>query len=235
MSRSTTRLGPVRRRLVPAAAALSVLAVACGGGTSDEPTADPVPDAMSTPADDAAMADGEVASDSGSDAVLASEPEADPVAAPSIDGGDAASLATAKQRCVVGLEAMERRIEAEGFEWPDEGPELSEEELEQILTPEYPNVDGVASPDERAPIELMPAFDPETVPIPELDHLVGACIEGGIVTEAELFGEEEGEGDWCAELAELDADVIAEFAAEEGEDVVRAEFAECGLPDPFGT
>ncbi len=235
MSHSTARFVPSVRRLVPAVAALSVLAAACGGGASGEPTAVPVPDTTSPSSDGAVMSDGDAMSDAMSGDAIVSEPESDPVVAPAVAVGDETEhLATARQRCMVGFEALERRIEAEGYEWPEEGPELSEEELEQVLTPEYPNVDGVASPDERAPIDLIPAFDPETVPIPELDHLVGACIEGGVVTEGELFGDEDdGDGDWCSELAELDADVIAEFAAEEGEDVVRSEFAECGLPDPL--
>ncbi|MEM8705643.1 MAG: hypothetical protein AAGE98_04255, partial [Actinomycetota bacterium] len=121
---------------------------------------------------------------------------------------------------------------------PDEDDvELTEEELEQQYAPEFPTVDGVASPDERPALTPMTAFDPTTATFEELDRLVMFCIENDVVSEGELFGDGEGEDgeddDWCAEIAGFDIDDVREFAAEEGDDVVREEFGACGLPSPL--
>ncbi|MEM1331947.1 MAG: hypothetical protein AAGG08_00690 [Actinomycetota bacterium] len=140
--------------------------------------------------------------------------------------------AAAAERCTVGFEAMERRVEAEGFEWPEEFPELSEDELETIMFPEYVAVDGVADPtdaSQRPTIEPMTEFDPDAVSILELDVLVAICVERGIVTEADLFGSD----GWCDELADLTTDDARRFVEEEGEVDARAAFHDCGLPYPL--
>ena len=137
------------------------------------------------------------------------------------------------QRCVDGASTMERRIAEEGFELAEEGPEPSEEELEQMLAPEVGFEDGVAEPGERPAILPMPTFDPETAPIPQLDVLVAICVEEGFATEAELFGDEAGEEDWCAELAAMPIEEVRAFAAEDGDEVVREEFEACGLQSPL--
>lgn len=142
-----------------------------------------------------------------------------------------------RQRCIDTIRILDRRIDTEGFEYPDEEPELTEEELEQTMAPEIEFVDGVAAPGDRPAIEPMGVFDPETAPIPDLDHFRESCFEQGLVTEEELYGPDGGDDDdgddWCEELAGIPIEEVQEFAAEEGEDVVREEFAACGLPDPL--
>ena len=239
-------------RLAPAVAVLSVLA-ACGGGAPD----DAVPPASSGAEDDgSSMSMTEPMSDAMSDDPM-SEPMSPDPASDSDPTGTATSPATAdgeisaaRQRCRGVGALLEQRMDAEDFEWPDEGPDLSEEDLDRVMAPEYVHVDGVASPEERATIGLIPPYDPETVPIPELDRLATVCIEADIATMDEEYGEDEfiddegdGDGDdeesdddgWCEELASLSTDEIAEFAAEDGADIVSDEFAECGLADPFSS
>ena len=94
--------------------------------------------------------------------------------------------ADARERCIEAVRVLDRRIEDESFEFPDEGPELSEEELEQALTPAFEVADGVAAPDERPPLASMPSYDPETIPIVELDVLVGSCFEFAMITDSDL-------------------------------------------------
>ena len=134
-----------------------------------------------------------------------------------------------RQRCIDAIGVLDRRWEDEDFEYPDEGPELSEEELEQTMAPAQPFADGVAAPSERPELVAMPDFDPETMPIPQLDRFRESCFEQGLVTEAEIYGDD----DWCAELASFPLDEVRAFAAEDGEDTVREEFEACGLPNPL--
>ncbi|MEM8745830.1 MAG: hypothetical protein AAGF91_03940 [Actinomycetota bacterium] len=251
-------------RLAPAVAILSVLA-ACGGGAPDEATP-----TASTNADEdrgsMSMSDDPMSAEPMSAEPMSAEPMTDPMSADTASDGEPAGTAAspasddgeisaARLRCRGVGALLEQRMEAEDFEWPDEGPELSEEDLDRVMAPEYVHVDGVASPDERAMIELIPPFDPQTVPIPELDRLAMVCIESDIATMDEVYGEDEflddadhgddedefvddeddGDDGWCEELASMSADQIAEFAAEDGADVVSEEFAECDLADPFSS
>lgn len=134
-----------------------------------------------------------------------------------------------RQRCIHAIGVLDRRWEEEDFEYPDERPELSEEELEQTMAPAQPFADGVAAPSDRPALVAMPDFDPETMPIPQLDRFRESCFEQGLVTEAEIYGDD----DWCEELASFPLDEVRAFAAEDGEDTVREEFEACGLPNPL--
>lgn len=149
-------------------------------------------------------------------------------------GADTGDL---RQRCIDTIQILDRRIDEEGFEFPDEEVELTEEELEQSMAPEVDFVDGVAGPDERPTIVPMADFDAATMPIPQLDHFRESCFEQGLVTEEEIYPDieegDEGDEDWCAELAALPIEEIREFAAEDGEALVQEEFEECGLPNPL--
>ena len=211
----------VQLRMVPAAAAALLLAACASTSTAEDPAAEPP-----APADVGSM--------------IESEPMVEPeptTPAPADDPlpPDGSTPDAVKQRCIDTTLVMERRIEEEGFEFPDEDEaELTEAELETMLVPAVEVDDGVAAPDERPELAPMPDFDPETAPIPQLDALVGACFEAGIVTDEDVFGEESAE-EVCAELTELPVEEIREFAEEEGADLVRAEFEACGLPDPLAT
>lgn len=169
----------------------------------------------------------------------------EPAAMAAVDGTSAASSVDLRQRCIEGIRVLDRRWYEEDFEYPDEGNELSEEELERTLAPVQPFTDGVAAPYERATFSESTDFDPETLPIPQLDRFRESCLEQGLVTEEEIYGEDdEGEGDgedsegegedgWCEELASFAREDLEEFAAEEGPDSVREEFEACGLPNPL--
>lgn len=206
---------PTRR--LAAVLALTLVVASCGAAATPGVDGD-----VSAPSTDAPTAS--VASDDESPAASAT-PIAD----------------QAKQRCVDAVLILNQRIDAEGFEYPEEVEELSEEEREKILIPAIEVADDVADPASRPAIEAMAAFDANTSPIPEVDALVGACFESGIVTDADIYGEDDGggegdEGDdeeFCREIAALSAEEVAEFAAEEGEAVVREEFAFCGLEAPL--
>ena len=149
--------------------------------------------------------------------------------AEAISSGDA----RLRQRCVDGIRTLERR-EDHADEVDDE-PELSEEDLEQMIAPAQRFPDGVAGPHDRPEIDVMAAFEPETMPISQLDRFREACFEHGLVSDAELYGEddEDAEDDWCAELASFPLDEVRIFAEEEGDDVVREAFAACALPNPL--
>ena len=141
-----------------------------------------------------------------------------------------------RRRCIEGIRILDRRWDEEGFEYPDEGPELSEEELEQSLAPPMPYTDGVAGPDERPALTALAPYDPQTLPIPQLDRFREACFEHGLVTEAEVYGEDGSEDDheaWCAELASLSPGEVREFVADEGPEVVDEEFEACDLENPL--
>lgn len=238
-----TRVDP--SLLASAVAVASVLA-ACTGGGSDEA----VP--MSTPSPDQAGPMSTLSSDedastsvSGDRFVARDEPESTTSSEPAPPPVD--DVSAARQRCLGVGRLMERRIDEEGFEWPDEGPELDEDELDRVMAPEYAHIDGVASPDERPTIDPIPAYDPETVSILELDRLAMVCVESDIATVEEVHGEHDlgdedvdgefDDDDWCEELAAMSSDdidqFVAEFVADEDADVVSEEFAECGLADPF--
>lgn len=210
-SPTSTPITRFRRRVAPIAT-VAVLAVACGAGAGSEPSTAPTPSIAINP-------DGDPQPD------LA----ASPVVAPS------ASLQVARERCLGAPPYLEAALDGRGEEFDE--PELSEEELEQSYAPEFPTVDGVADPEDRPPLEAMGVYDPAAATWEQLDLLIAHCIENDVVSEAELWGEDEdgdeGEDDWCDELASFSEEEVREFAGEEGDDVVRAEFEECGLPNPL--
>ena len=137
-----------------------------------------------------------------------------------------------RQRCLDASRTLERRWDEEDFDDPYEEPELSEEELEQTMSAAQPHEDGVAAPGERPELTAMAPFDPEQIPIPQLDRFVESCFEQGVLSDQDDEGQDD-EGEWCEELAALPVEEVREFAAEEGDDVVRAEFEECGVPNPL--
>ena len=209
------------------AAGLTMVLAACGGG-SVEPAAEPPAEisinAMAT--DDSETTEPSAMTDI--DSAGLDDPA---VANPDL-----------RQRCIDGIRVLDRRWEEENFEYADEGPELTEEELEQMMAPLHEYEDGVAGPGDRPTLSLMGEFDPETIPIPQLDRFRETCFEQGVVSEAELYGDDDGgsgsgdgEEDWCRELAALPIDEVREFAAEDGDAVVREEFEACGLPNPLGS
>ena len=136
-----------------------------------------------------------------------------------------------RERCLDTIALLDRRIEDEDFHYPEEEEELTEEELEQSMAPEVAFVDGVAAPDDRPAIEAMADFDAMTMPILQLDRVRDSCFEHGLVTEAEVYPDDDE--DWCDELAGFPVEEVRAFAADEGEDVVREAFEECDLPNPL--
>ncbi|MEO1056928.1 MAG: hypothetical protein AAFY28_08450 [Actinomycetota bacterium] len=106
---------------------------------------------------------------------------------------DIATSAGARQRCLDAVSTLDRRLDEEGFEFPDEGPELSEAELQRTLLPAVEYVDGVAAPDERPALEVMPDYDVETIPILDLDLFVGSCFEFGFVDDNDDAGDNDDE------------------------------------------
>ncbi|MEM9521518.1 MAG: hypothetical protein AAGA37_19565 [Actinomycetota bacterium] len=222
-------------RVAPVAVA-AVLAAACGAGAvSDGAAPAPTPSIAINP-DEPSMAEmdeptemDEATDTSAGAAAISIGPTAD--ASPSLE--------LARARCIAAPPHLEAALIDRGDdEDDDEEPELSEEELEQTYAPEFPTVDGVAAPEDRPVLEAMGVYDPTTATWEQLDQLIAHCIENDIVSEAELWGEEdeggeEGEDDWCEELASMSAEEIREFAADDGEDLVREEFAACGLPNPL--
>ena len=137
-----------------------------------------------------------------------------------------------RQRCVVGIRALERR-EHHHDAYDDES-ELSEEDLEQMIAPAQAFRDGVAGPHDRPEIDVMAVFEPETMPISQLERFREACFEHDLVSDEELYGEDEDdEDDWCAELASFPLEEVRTFAEDEGDDVVREAFEACALPNPL--
>ncbi|MEM9513395.1 MAG: hypothetical protein AAGA42_00950 [Actinomycetota bacterium] len=98
-----------------------------------------------------------------------------------IDTSAVDTSAGVRQRCLEALSTLDRRVDNEDFEFPDEGPELSEEELQRTLLPAVEYVDGVAAPDDRPSLDVMPDYDAETIPILDLDLFVGNCFEFGFL------------------------------------------------------
>ncbi|MEO0492148.1 MAG: hypothetical protein AAF081_01895 [Actinomycetota bacterium] len=147
---------------------------------------------------------------------------------------DGSRIEVARERCLAAPAQRDRAYEERGGDDEDDDePELTDEELAQTYAPEFPTVDGVAPPDERPTLTPITPFDLATAGFDELDLLIGFCIENDVVSEAELFGEDEGDDEWCDELAGFPIEEVREFAAEDGEDVVREEFEACGLPNPL--
>ena len=70
--------------------------------------------------------------------------------------------------------------------------------------------------------------DLATVHAEDLFLSLDLCIENGVL--ADELGDDDAE--FCAELAELSAEDVAEWAAEEGDEIVDEEFAWCDLPRP---
>ncbi len=145
------------------------------------------PDAAATPSSTSVAGAGSMLSTSNADVSSSevTEPTASSTAA-TIAASDSAAVdasAGVRQRCLDAVSALDRRIDEENFEFPDEGPELSEEELERTLLPAVEYVDGVAGPGQRPALDPMPEFDEETIPILDLDLLVGNCFEFGILVD----------------------------------------------------
>ncbi len=162
------------------------------------------------------------------------------------DGSDVVDLTSerppdpaAAARCQTLLAEVERRDELGLFDEEndeDDEDELSEEEIENYQLEPPPIDGGVMGPDERPTFPAMPdELDVASLQAEELWTAVEECFESGLVTddEDELDADDEAEmAEFCAELAGLSADEVAEWVAEEGDEVVDEEFGWCELVRP---
>ena len=156
------------------AVAGTVLVTSCGGGLAAD-----APASEATAMSESVMAE----------PVMAEPAETPTVAAPLPDDG--AAIAHARERCLTAIPIFDRRVEVEGWPYEDEEEELSDEEIERTIAPAIDFTDGVAGADERPEIAPMPAFDVEAVDLVQLDRFVEACFEHGIVTEEEVWGDDD--------------------------------------------
>ena len=139
---------------------------------------------------------------------------------------DEAALARCQR---IGTE-VERR-EAAGLVDDDEFEEveLSEEELEQRTIEPLPMEAAVLAPGERPTFATMPdELDVTALDNDGLYRALESCLESGVLGE-------EGDADmaeFCQELAGLSAEEVAQWATEEGDEIVDEEFGYCDLPRP---
>ena len=212
-----------------ALAALLVGACASGADTRKAPEAavgvEPPAEVVTPVAD--GMADGDMASpmqdaDEGGDGD-------DLVELTSMQPPDPAVLA----RCQTVLAEVERR-ESQGLlddEGDEDEVELSEEDIERYQH-EPPQIDGsVMRAGNRPTFAEMPdEVDLAAVGAEELFLALESCFENGVLQEDEL--DDEGDAEFCAELAELSAEDVAAWVTEEGDEIVDEEFAWCDLTRP---
>lgn len=109
-----------------------------------------------------------------------------------------------RARCIDAARTLDRRVEDEDVEFPEDPDEPSDEELASMLVPAVGVADDVLAPDIRPVIEPMPRFDIDTGPILELDAFVGSCFDLGTITDADVWGDH-GEAIRCE--AQMDCDL----------------------------
>ena len=227
----------------------AVLTGACAAGTEtatappfvpEEPSAEPMSDdsSMSDSMSDASSASGSMSDDSSMSDPMSDTSPLDEVE----DERDVVDLAVgqapdpeAVARCQAVVTELERR-EANDLLIDDEsGEELTEEQVEQYQH-QAPEIDGSVMGADRPTFPDMPAeFDLTAVDQEELFIGVDLCYESGVLADDvdeddEL--DEEDMAEFCAELASLSADEVAEWAADEGDEVVDEEFGWCELQRP---
>ncbi|MEM7286440.1 MAG: hypothetical protein AAF480_08830 [Actinomycetota bacterium] len=207
-------IGASTKKLLATAAVGAVLVGACASGAGSRT----VPEALTVDAAASVEAGGSTSESPPDDVVdlTAAQPP------------DPAAVA----RCEAIVGEVERR-ETQGLleEEDDDGVELSEEEIERFQH-EPPAVDGgVMGPEERPEHPQMPdRIDLGTVVPEDLFIALEACFENRVLQDG--FDDEGADAEFCAELAGLSAEEVAEWVAEEGDQVVDEEFAWCELARP---